>query len=198
MAYTTKTKVENYLNVDINSSFDSQITSWISAVESYINKYTGRNFTSGSATRYFNGNGQRELEIDEFVSITTVQILNLEDDDVMYSLTEGKAEDFITWPYNITAKTRLILTPDASVGTWLSGPRRIKITAVWGFDSSVPADIELAATILLASIIEKGLKGGSVQSESLGDYSVSYGSIDDVASSMGVKKILNSYIEYTL
>jgi hypothetical protein len=43
--YTTKEAIENYMLIKIDSSFDAQINSWIEAVETYIDRYTRRDFT---------------------------------------------------------------------------------------------------------------------------------------------------------
>ncbi len=198
MPYANEGNLENYLTIDVDNSFSSAITAWAEAVDLYIDKYTGRSFAdSGSVTRYFNGNGQREIDIDDFISLSSVQTLNLTDDNVAHTLTEGKAEDYLIFPYNTTPKYRLILTRTSAVQAWPSGERRIKLTGSWG-QSSVPKDIELAATMLLAGIVEKGLKGGTVLSEDLGDYSVTYKNVDDISSVMGVKEILQKYKIYTL
>lgn len=197
MPYTSKTKVENYLTVDIDSSFNSQVDLWITAVETYINNYTGKNFTESASdeTRYYDGNGKVELDIGNFTTLTTVQILDVSSDDVAFTLTEGKSNDYLTFPYNSAdgATYRLVMTVNSQTAVWLKGTRRIKIVGKFGHGTSVPEDISLAATILLAGIVEKGLKGGSVLSEDLGDYSVTFKNVDDISNVMGVKEILNKY-----
>lgn len=198
MSYSNEEKVEDYLTIDIDSSFSSRIIEWAESVDKYIDNYTGKSFSEISESRYFDGSGSRELDVDDFVSISEVLILNYEDDDTMYALSEGKGNDYVTFPYNETPKYRLILTPASTIGGWLKGDRRIKITATWGHQSSIPSDIVLAATMLLAGIIEKGLKGGTVKSESLGDYSVTFKDLDDISSTMGVKDILSHYKIYEL
>lgn len=198
MAYTDEGKVENYLTIDIDNSFASQVALWADAVDLYINKYVGRNFNdSGSETRFYDGNGTRELDIDDFISLTDVETLELTSDDVAHSLTEGKENDYIIFPYNENPKYRLILTRTASVQRWPLTERRVKITGNFGV-SSVPEDIVLAATILLSGVVEKGLKGGTILSEDLGDYSVTYKAIDDISSVMSVKDILDRYKIYEL
>lgn len=192
---TNESKIEKYMMIDIDSSFSSQITDWINAVELYINNYTGieDGFESASSIKYFNGNNEREIIIDKCTEITTIEVLEADGGDVEWTLTEGMESDYITFPYNKTPIFKLILRPSAQIGSWYKGNKRIKITAHWGQSSSVPKDIELAATMLVSSIIEKGLRGGKVGSESLGDYSISYVDIDDSAQVLGVKRILDKY-----
>ena len=47
LEYCDKTDIENYLLLDIDSSFDSQVNTWIAAAESYVNNYLGYTTTSG-------------------------------------------------------------------------------------------------------------------------------------------------------
>lgn len=42
--YTTKQRIENYLLISIDENFDGQVESWIEAVETYIDRYTRRDF----------------------------------------------------------------------------------------------------------------------------------------------------------
>lgn len=192
--YTNKGTIQNYLAVDIDSSLDTQINTWIAAAERYIDNYTGRTFEESlSETRYFDGNGERELDIDEIISITSLEILETSSDDVQFTLTEGRGSDYILYPYNETFKYRVILTVNSQVAVWSGGKQRIKITGLWGHGSTAPEDVELAATMLVAGIVEKGMKGGTVQSETLGDYTVTFKDIDNISSVMGVKEILKKY-----
>lgn len=192
--YTTKNSIQNYLAVDINSSLDSQLADWITAVTNYIDNYTGKSFEETvDETRYFDGSGKNEIQIDDFISISSVEILELDSTDVDYTLTEGVNSDYITFPYNDIPKYMLKMTINSQIANFLTGEKRIKIMATWGHSSAVPKDIELAATMLVSSIIEKGMKGGTIMSESLGDYSVSYANVDNLSSALGVKNILDKY-----
>ncbi len=198
MAYTTETKIENYLLTDIDSSFSSQVSDWITAAENWINNYTRKVFESASEVRYFDGSGKSILKVDDFVTIATIQILEANGSDVAYTLTEGADNDFIVEPYNVTPKYILKMTVNSQITVWPRGKRRIQLTAAWGHSTNVPKDVELAATILVAGVIEKGMKGGGILSESLGDYSVTYAALDEIATRMGVKSILDRYRIYEL
>ena len=196
MAYTTKGKIENYLMTDIGNSFDTQITDWINAAETYINNYTGHKngFEEVEAsTKYYDGNGEREINIDECIEVTSVQILEANSGDVEFTLTEGHGNDYIAHPYNDTPIYRIKLVNTATIGAFYRGKKRIKITAKWGYKSTVPKDIELATTILVAGTIEQGLKGGKIKNESLGDYSVAFEMTEDSPNILSVNKILDNY-----
>jgi len=199
--YTTKEKIENYLMTNIDSSFDTQITNWISAAQLYINNYVGKSDgfeETVESIKYYDGNGERELDIDECIEITSIEILESNGTDVEYTLSEGQENDYITWPYNELPIYRLRLTNVAEVGSFNKGKKRIKITAKWGHSSTVPKDVELVATILTSSAIEPGLKGGKIKSEKLGDYSVAFEMMEDSPNILSTLRILDHYKTFKL
>lgn len=197
MAYTTEVAIENYLQTDIDNSFSSQIADWISAAEKYINNYCNRpeGFEAVSqGTRYFESTeGTKELLVDQFTNLTSVQLLDITD-GITVERTLVENEDFWAYPLNTSMRYRLVLMPNAAVYHWLKN-QRVKVVADWG---GVTKDIELATTMLVGKIIEKGLKGGTIVSESLGDYSVTYADIENVAKEMGITKILAPYRNWTV
>ena len=193
MPYTNEGEVEKFLGVDI-SGLSSWITDLATAVDNWINNYTGKEFVKDTDDRYFDGNGKGEIIIDSFTGTPTVVILE-HDGTTLYNLTEGQDEDYITYPLNTTEKNKLVLTNNSKVSTWISGIRRIKITADWGAAVTVPKDIQLAATMLVAKIIEKPLKGGQLSQVKLGEYSANFRKIDEVAEAMGIYNILDKYRE---
>ena len=192
MSYTTKAKIEKVIGQDIPVAYNTAITDWIASVKVWIDKYCGKTFEAASEDRYYDGNGLRELAVDSFVGSATVLILN-PDGTTMQTLTQGQADDFVTWPYNDTEKNRLVLMSEASIGAFPTGKRRVKVTATFGGSSAVPADIELIAFKLVGSIYTKGQDGGPVSSETLGDYSVSFAKIDEEAEALGIYNTLNEY-----
>lgn len=190
--YTSKGIIQRYLTTDIHSSFDSQISDWITAVTNWINNYTGKTFETASADKYYDGNGLKFLPVDTFVGSPTVTILNI-DGTTDVVLTEGHANDYVTYPLNETAKDEIHLTANARYTTFPKGIRRIKITADFGYASSVPKDIELVATKLVAEIIREGLKGGKLDRVQLGDYEAQFKDIDEKADALGIYNILDMY-----
>lgn len=198
MAYTDEGKVEKYLAVDIDTTFSAQVTSWIASVKAWIDAYCGKTFESASETRYYDVEGDGdELLIDDFVGSATVTILNA-DGSTQQALTEGAGTDFVAYPLNETVKNRIVLMPENTIGAFPSGKRRVKVEASFGYSSSVPSDIELAATMLVAKIVEKGLKGGKIDQEILGDYQVTLKDIDEVAEPLGIYNILDRYRDYSI
>lgn len=193
--YIEKSAIEDYLLIDIDGSMDVRIDSWITAAQNYVENYTGRKFETPAAdeTKYFDGHGGRTLYIDDMTTITSVQTLELDGATVDETLVENT--DFFAYPLNDTPKHILKLTPESDIGSWPIGKKRIKIVGKFGYKSTVPDDIKLVVTQLVAAIINVGRQGaeGGIKSESLGDYSASYGSLDDIATRLGVKQILDTY-----
>jgi len=196
MSYTTQAKVEQYLNTDL-SAVSSEVDNWIASVKAWIDNCCGKTFEASSATRYYDGNGKQRILIDPFVGNPTVTLLELDGTDHL-ALTEGPAEDYITYPLNETEKNELALVSTANILSFLKGKRRVKVIADFGYSSSVPADVELIATKLVGSIAEKRIKGGPSKSEKLGDYSITYKDIDEEADALGVFSILDLYREIAI
>lgn len=196
--YTSKAKLEQYLMTDIASSMDTYVDYWIEAAENFINNYTGRKHgfkeSASASVKYFDGNGKREIIIDDFTEIDSLVILELDGDDVEWTLTEGQEDDYIIYPYDDTPKYKLMLTISSQVGAWYKGNKRIKVTAKWGYSATVPKDIELVATILVADIIKQGRDGGVPVDETLGDYKTSFERFNNNALKLSnIKKILDRY-----
>ena len=190
MAYTNQAKVEAYANLDL-SSVSSQVTFWISAVKAYIDKFCGKTFEATSETRYYDGNGEACLMVDPFVGSPTVTILNQDGTDFR-TLTEGADQDYITYPLNKTEKYELRLSLGNSIGSFPCYPRAIKITATFGEATTVPDDVSLVATMMVAEIA-RARSGGNAQSETLGDYSITYVDVTKSAELVGANAILETH-----
>lgn len=192
---TTEAKVEAYLGIDISSSHSAAVSNFILQVTAWIEKYVGKKFISGvAAQRYFDGNGKESMLVDSFVagSITSLQILD-SNGNVTNTLTEGVSGDFMCYPLNKTEQNMIRLI--RNVKTFPCGAVRLRVTAKWGVAEECPADVELVATKLVSSIIEKALSGGKLESQSLGDHDVSFAAIDETAEALGVYQTLDMYRE---
>lgn len=196
--YTSKTAVENYTLQSINVSFASQIEDWIESIEKYIEKHTGRVFIADATAseRVYDGEGSAEQKFDDFVEVTKVE-LNEDDPNLSPSSsnrTEIISANYRVYPNNQENKHTIQLKYDY----FSNGYQNVHITAKWGYSVACPADITLAATILLAGVINYANDAkGKVRSESIGRYSVSYASAQDWQDFEKVKDILNSYRKFT-
>lgn len=210
MAYTTRQKVEALTKLDL-SAIDSSVTVWIASVKAWIDRYCGRTFEAASASKYYDGNRSDRLLVDPFIGVPTEVLLLNHDGSTWMTLTEGAGADYVAYPLNETEKNQIVLMPNARAGIFARAfeniiddtdmeqetdiKRLVKVTASFGASTTVPADVEMAATMLVGKIAEKREKGGDLQSESLGDYSHSFKDIDEEADALGVYNILDAWRE---
>lgn len=187
MAYTTKAKIESLTGQTVNADLAAMVIAWVT---DWINKYTGQNFEAGVGTRYYDLEGTEQVYIDNFSGTPTeVQILN-PDGSIERTLTVD--EDYFVGPFNTGTKNFLRMAENGWRRTFPYRGRALKVTA--NFGAAVPPAIEMVAT-KLASGLSVDLAGKDIQSESLGDYSVTYTAVDEKASELGVLSTLDMYRE---
>ena len=201
MSYTTKEKVSDYISMDIDASMDARIAEWAEAVDEYIHKKTGvYSFEADTvdSVKYYDGNGLKEMIIDDYVDITSIEILDETTDDVNFTLLPGRVVDFTSRPINTDNKYKVRVTPNSQISYIPMGCDNIKVTAKWGYSVSVPKQISFAATLLVHGILQQGMEGGKIKKEVLGDYEVSFEMIEDSAQMMGVARILQPFTKIVL
>jgi len=144
--------------------------------EAFVDSYTGRTWVADTvaSARIYDGNGGMDLQIDEAVEITKVEVD--EDEEGTGAFVEITSGYYIKYPANSLPKTRLHLR-DSAPYYFYEGEQNVRITGKWGNSVACPADITWATMILAAGIVLAGNArdiGNNVQSESIGNYSVSY------------------------
>lgn len=176
-AYTTEEKLEAFLKETITTGAADDA---INQAVDLIDKYTGRNFIADTvaSARLFNGDGKPELKIDDCVEISKVEAGQ---DYYGETKTEKLTTEYIKLPNNYSAKSLPITSLHLKNAFWLAGLQNHQITAKWGFSVTVPNGITFAATVLAAGIYNYNQSGGSgtVRSESIGNYSVTYSEEDE-------------------
>ena len=191
MSYTSKSRIQNFLLITIDDSFDTQISEWIASVEKWINNYCGREFETETATyKLYDGNNTSELLVDDILTVTKIEIL---DQERNVDETIDSTDEYWLYPANESPKWKIVIdSRNAPIGIFPSGHQNIKITGTFGYSATVPADVELAATKMVAAIIrESGTDvTGRIKSESLGDYSVTFADIGKIADRLDVKDSL--------
>ena len=167
---TSKSKVENFLDTTISEDLVDKIA-WVTA---YITNYTEKDFESGAAeSRYYDGDGTDTLLIDDVTSVSQIDIIDSQGVDEVEDTLDS--DDYWLYPLNKTIFERIKLNPAGGRGIFPLGHHRVKVTGVFAFSATVPADIEWVATSMVADIIRsmddtsKGIK-----SETLGEYSVTF------------------------
>ena len=164
--YTSKQALENYTLQTIDTSFDTQINSWIESIEGFIGRYTGRIFIADTTAseKTYDGEGGSEQKFDEFISLTKVEI----GEDTK---TEITSDNYRIYPNNEERKNKVQLKENY----FTKGYQNVTITAKWGYSIACPAELTLAATTLLAGVINYSNNAkGKIRSESIGRYTVAY------------------------
>lgn len=147
-----------------NSKLDSIVFRASALVDSYLDMVrpgyvgfaAGSNSRSsvGSNTRYYDGNSDDWLFVDDAASVASVTV-----DDVAVTST-----DYVTWPYNESPIRALVYKKPASsthgltLDYWADGTRNVAVTGFWGV-SVVPNEIE-AWTIALGILIWRRYERG--------------------------------------
>lgn len=219
MALTTVALAKTHLSIS-GSSEDTALTAWVSQVDRLIKSYVKQNLEEATYTEYYWGSGTRELVLRQrpVQSITSLY----EDGDGYF----GYGSDPFTSADLLTAGTDYALSRDSSAteasktgivyrlgsawprssviqggnltGSGEPGLGNIKVTYVGGWSTAnLPADLTLAANQLVGVIRRAAAAGGTVQSESLDYYSVTYKSDAEAMTTLGdVKQILSRYREW--
>lgn len=184
--YTTIQNIEEYLKKPIPDISKPQVNVWIDAVGKYIDRTTGRTFiASEPLVKKYDGKGWNSLFIDEAVEVKKVTV----------GETEIPIIDCLFYPSNEIPKTRILLTGHL----FNKGNQNIEIKARWGYSTNCPSDITLAATIMVAGIINfSGEAQDNVKSEKLADYSVTYKDQVGWVELDGAKQIIRSYTKISI
>ena len=102
MAYTDKAKLQNYLMICIADGFLAQINAWIEAADRWIDNFTGTTFEKEDTTsKLYDGDGTNEILVDDFTSLTKIEILDREGD---VDETLDSSSHWYLYPANKTAK----------------------------------------------------------------------------------------------
>ena len=106
--------------------------------------------STDAAARYFDGSGEREQEIDDCVSITTVSVAE-GGGTGSTDYTDWATTDWIAFPYNYSALgvpiNRLIIDRNGSKPGWYTYRKCVKVTGVFGYSLTPPADVAMACKI---------------------------------------------------
>jgi hypothetical protein len=171
MAYSDSTQVSNFLQRSLTSYETAELTNILAAIKIWIDKRLNSTFDQAtSSTRYYDG-GVRNLSIDPCTAITKVEAIS---DDGSSSYTYTDTYEYVAEPQNETVKREL----RKRLAAFPRGVHRIAVTALFSeYDSAVPADIQIAATRLAASVINQGKyagSGGNVLEEALEGHQIRY------------------------
>ena len=178
MQYTDKTAVQNYTLTNIDTGFDTQLTEWINAMSQYIDLTVGYPvYVNTPTTRMYDGSGTDEQIIGAVNTISAVTV-------------DGTAVTPTYGPYNDTTKKFLILPNQI----FPEGTANVSVTGIHCLKTTLPNDIKLACTILVAGIVnQSNNQTEGVKSEKIGEYAVTYASDEEQKQYKWAKSVINAY-----
>jgi hypothetical protein len=200
--YTDQDHVVNYIKRELTDGEVNLLPAMIKQVSLYIDNYTTRSWKdidakedTAKTDRYFDGSGQKELDVDNFRDLEYIKILD-SDGNEFDSYGPSDLSNVIQYPLNNDAKTSVYLIS----GRFPSYHKCVKINA--RFDSGdVPEDVIMVATSMVAKLLSKmgDDMRGNVKGKKLGDFSVTYGEVQNIANQMQVEvSMLDQYMSIEL
>ena len=208
--YINKTDVQNYSGIAINETLNSFIEDLIETAQDYIEEYTGRKFENADedTTRYYDGNGDIKMQINDLREITSLTVdflddsgtdLTKDDDYFLYPLNATEDEKPFTEIQLIQPETRLNLNSrlrSASPYLFDIGQRTVKVVGKFGYSVTPPSAIKTVAVKLVLAMLKENIGDADlkeVTQESLGDYSASFVKIKEIAERLTFSMILDKY-----
>lgn len=151
--YITTSDMQGVITTSSNAEANV-LVSVISGVSRLIDNYTGRNFETPSTQ-----NNRYVLNTSGYAVIDDLQSVN------GVWLNEDSTTDYILQPANSLPRERIYIK-DGSAGA------NVHVNGSFGYATTgVPEDIKLAAMLLTKRMWETQMKGGTIQRETIGDYS---------------------------
>jgi len=155
--YTSSTDAFGDISEGSYSSSDYlQMATFVTSASRLIDLEVGRGEgffypTTDDVTRYYDGSGSQEQEIDEFASITSVSVAEFGGVESTDYTTWGSSDYYVA-PYNYSQLGKPIdkLIADLLNGSkpgWYSYRKSVKVVGVAGYSASVPAVIAHACRI---------------------------------------------------
>ncbi|MGW8177398.1 MAG: hypothetical protein ACWGQW_01160 [bacterium] len=153
------------LGVEVEPTLGRLITVYSRAVDSHLNRRPGAFAVSTDSTQYFNGSGGLSQYIGEIAALPTTvavaetgQVDNAEGSGGSY--TTWTASDYYPWPMNALADGMPysyleIDRMNGSKSIWFRWPRSVKVTAKFGFSTSVPDEIRMATEIMVVRAFKR-------------------------------------------
>lgn len=189
VALITLAQAKTHLKITASSE-DTLLEQMINRAGQVCNTYTGRHLKTATWTEYYNGNGNRTLELSNF-PITSVTSVNVDSTRQWASSTAiDTDEDLI-----VDAPAGIIKLWNNG-GLFYAGFGNVKVVYVAGYtdsgDNAVPYDLQEAALLILQLSYKRHYQDQriGISSETVGDRTYNY-SDDDIPKK--AKMILDSY-----
>jgi len=178
MIYTTQARVEAFLDRALTANELINLDIQISAMSDAVGKYLNRDYIDVggvladvvSSTRYFDGSGERELFIDDYISLSSIDLV----DNALDSYQALTTDLYHTYPLNATVFSSIYFHS----GSFSGRGNSVKVTAKFS-SGIVPDEVIYAVTTLVAQSItstpalsspysEESIEGYSYKKESRG------------------------------
>jgi hypothetical protein len=168
--YTDQDQIEKVLQRSLTADEAEILDIVIESVSAAINEHTDRLWfdigdDGGDAvatSKLYDGNGHREIFIDDFTTITSVQIV-----DGTGTVVETLDSDYYTaYPLNKSWKNSIYWR----AGVFTHGHGNVKVTAIF-YTGVLPAEVQLVAATLAGLAFEGSKDHGSFKKESIEGYS---------------------------
>lgn len=127
----------------------------LDAVITNFKNRTHRTFVPVSETRYFDGNNSGMIEVDDFVTLSTVELVGWYGITNALTLSNYAAVERSGYPINRIQiyKGSIPSLPSMWIDRFPAGRSNVKITALWGFASTVPDDVWQAIVYQASGIV---------------------------------------------
>lgn len=144
--YVTPTEIKAAAPDAIQTSttkYDSLLLRLANRISRFIDGRCHREFFPRQATRYFDGQGKKELKVKDLLSITTIYY-SLDDGETYTALAAADYYATVEGDYNSTKSyTELIVSAlSDTLSVWPTGQRSVKIEGVWGYADDRDAAFE--------------------------------------------------------
>lgn len=181
MAYSTQTQIEAILGRVLTASETIVLAGIQTGADLWLDSQTGISFGSTVTSKYYDG-GFSILAVDPVRDISAVELVDQEL-DVLYSYENNI--DYVQGPLNGDVVRYLekrsypqgyLNDINDDQGLWPSGLKRIKVTGVFSYADTPPADIQYLASYLVSKmLLAKGYiatgTSGPISKESIEGYS---------------------------
>jgi hypothetical protein len=181
--------------VTVNDLTDAGLTGETAYLEALINrasslieKYIGRSIKSATYIEEYDGNhtGMIALKNYPLTAITSVETITGEIGDPDYDSLDTDEYSLLNKDTDSYSQPGII-----RIARRYMGHDRYRITYTAGY-ATVPEDLKQAC-VDLCGFLSGSAKSSGVKSETLGEYSITYGNTGDPITSSGIKFVLDMY-----
>ena len=146
---TTTDIIANAPDSGIGSTTDANVATalgyFITRASRLIDREVGKwdNYfypSSDDTTRYYDGSGGNEQEIDDCLSITTLSVAE-DGGTASTDYTDWGSTDFITYPYNDAPFNKIMVDWNSTKPGFYSFRKGIKVVGIFGYSLTPPADV---------------------------------------------------------